>query len=123
MDSGVYILIATMNPNKVDRTRIVKLTDLPNVGEASAEDFRLLGIHKPSQLVGKCPFEMYEMLCEKTASRHDPCVIDVFMSVTRFMAGEEARAWWEYTEERKKHSCKKVKTNEIRLHHCLCLIG
>jgi hypothetical protein len=91
-----------MNPNKVDRTRIVKLTDLPNVGEASAEDFRLLGIHKPSQLTGKCPFEMYEMLCEITASRHDPCVIDVFMSVTRFMAGEEARPWWEYTAERKK---------------------
>lgn len=91
-----------MNPNKVDRTCIAKLTDLPNVGEASAEDFRLIGIHKPGQLVGKCPFEMYEMLCEKTASRHDPCVIDVFMSVTRFLAGEEARAWWEYTEERKK---------------------
>jgi hypothetical protein len=44
---------------------------------------------------------MYEMLCEKTASRHDPCVIDVFMSVTRFMAGEAARPWWDYTEERK----------------------
>ena len=91
-----------MNPNKVDRTRVVTLTDLPNVGEAGAKDFRLLGIDKPSQLMGKCPFEMYEMLCEKTASRHDPCVIDVFMSVTRFMAGEEARPWWEYTAERKK---------------------
>ena len=91
-----------MNPNKVDRTRVVRLTDLPNVGEASAKDFRLLGIHEPSQLIGKCPFEMYEMLCEKTASRHDPCVIDVFMSVTRFMAGEEARPWWEYSAERKK---------------------
>lgn len=91
-----------MNPNKVDRTRVVKLTDLPNVGEATAANFRLLGIHKPSQLMGKCPFEMYEMLCEKTASHHDPCVIDVFMSVTRFMAGEKARSWWEYTEERKK---------------------
>ena len=90
-----------MNPCRVDRTRVVVLTDLPNVGKASAEDFRLLGIHNPSQLAGKCPFEMYEMLCEKTALRHDPCVIDVFMSVTRFMAGEEPRPWWEYTEERK----------------------
>ncbi len=90
-----------MNPSKVDRGRVVVLTDLPNVGKASAEDFRLLGIYKPSQLEGKCPFEMYEMLCEKTASRHDPCVIDVFISVTRFMAGEEPRPWWAYTEERK----------------------
>lgn len=91
-----------MNPNKVDRSRVVKLTDLPNVGKSMAEDFRQLGIHNPGQIAGKCPFEMYEMLCEKTASRHDPCVLDVFMSVTRFIAGEKARPWWEYTEERKK---------------------
>lgn len=74
---------------------------LPNVGEACAKDLRLIGIHNPSQLEGKCPFEMYEVLCEKTSSRHDPCVIDVFMSVTRFMAGEEPRPWWSYTAERK----------------------
>jgi hypothetical protein len=91
-----------MNPSKVDRSCVAVLTDLPNIGEASAGDLRLLGIREPSQLVGKCPFEMYEMLCEKTASRHDPCVIDVFMSATRFMAGEEPRPWWEYTEERKR---------------------
>ncbi|MHB8472248.1 MAG: helix-hairpin-helix domain-containing protein [Gammaproteobacteria bacterium] len=90
-----------MNPSKVDRSRVVVLTDLPNVGKAGAKDVRLLGIQKPSQLMGKCPFEMYEMLCEKTASRHDPCVIDVFLSVTRFMAGEEPRPWWAYTAERK----------------------
>lgn len=90
-----------MNPRKVDRTRLVALTDLPNIGAACAEDLRLLGIDQPSQLVGKNPFQMYRMLCEKTASRHDPCVIDVFMSVTRFMAGEQARPWWAYTQERK----------------------
>jgi hypothetical protein len=90
-----------MNPSKVDRSRVVVLTDLPNVGEAGAQDLRLLGIHQPSQLVGKCPFEMYEVLCAKTSTRHDPCIIDVFMSVTRFMAGEEPRPWWMFTEERK----------------------
>lgn len=89
-----------MNPSKIDRNRVAVLTDLPNVGEACAKDLRLIGIHKPSQLEGKCPFEMYEVLCEKTSSRHDPCVIDVFMSVTRFMAGEEPRPWWAYTDER-----------------------
>jgi len=90
-----------MNPCKVDRARVAVLTDLPNIGPAGAEDLRILGIHQPSQLIDQCPFEMYRMLCEKTASRHDPCVIDIFMSVTRFMAGEEARPWWAYTEERK----------------------
>jgi len=93
--------LAAMNPSKVDRSRVVALTDLPNIGEASAQDLRLLGIHQPSQLVGKCPFEMYEVLCAKTSTRHDPCVIDVFISATRFMGGEEPRPWWAYTEERK----------------------
>lgn len=90
-----------MHPSKVDRSRLSRLTDLPNVGKAGAEDLRLLGIHAPGQLIGKCPFEMYQALCEKTASRHDPCVIDVFVSVTRFMAGEDARPWWNFTPERK----------------------
>jgi len=90
-----------MNPSKVDRNRLVLLTDLPNIGEACAKDLQLIGVHTPDQLKGKNPFVMYEMLCEKTASRHDPCVIDVFISVTRFMAGDEPRPWWAYTQERK----------------------
>ena len=97
-----------MNPRKVDRTRVAVLTDLPNIGPASASDLRLLGIHAPGQLVGRCPFQMYEMLCEKTASRQDPCVIDVFISVTRFMAGEKALPWWAYTKEREQALVKKA---------------
>ena len=96
-----------MNPNKVERNRVKHLTDLPNIGRATAADLRLIGIQEPEQLVGMCPFEMYERLCEKTASRHDPCVIDVFISVTRFMDGGDPRPWWEFTEERKQASIRK----------------
>ncbi len=103
-----------MNPAKVDRTRVVALTDLPNIGKACAEDLRLLGIHKPGQLFGRSPFKMYEMLCEKTGSRQDPCVLDVFMSVTRFMAGEEPLPWWAYTQERKQLLRQKAGTVEVR---------
>ena len=92
-----------MHPDKVDRTRLRALTDLPNIGPACAWDLQLLGILTPGQLVGRNPFEMYETLCAKTGTRHDPCVIDVFISVTRFMAGEEPRQWWNYTAERKRH--------------------
>ncbi len=91
-----------MNPRKVDRSRLLVLTDLPNIGKASAADLELLGIHTPAALVDRCPFELYERLCAITGVRHDPCVIDVFMSVTRFMAGEQARDWWAYTDERKR---------------------
>jgi Pathogenicity locus len=90
-----------MNPSKVNRATVRKLTDLPNIGKAGAADLRVLGITSPDQLIGRCPFEMHKLLCEKTGVRHDPCVIDVFMSVTRFMAGEDARVWWDYTDARK----------------------
>lgn len=91
-----------MNPSKVVREQVKILTDLPNIGRAGAEDLRLIGVEEPRQLVGSCPFQLYQLLCEKTGATHDPCVIDVFMSVTRFMAGEEPRPWWEYTDERKR---------------------
>jgi Pathogenicity locus len=90
-----------MNPRKVIRDQVAQLTDLPNVGKACVADLVLLGIHSPSDLIGKCPYAMYEQLCAITATRHDPCVMDVFISITRYMAGEEARAWWHYTAERK----------------------
>ena len=91
-----------MNPNKVDRQRLFKLTDLPNIGPAMAQDLALLGIQQPDDLRGKDPIELYETLCMITATRHDPCVLDVFMSITRFMDGEEAKPWWTFTEERKR---------------------
>lgn len=91
-----------MNPAKVDRQRVKALTDLPNIGPAISADLRRLGIRAPGDLAGRDPFEMYETLCEITGARHDPCVIDVFMSATRFVAGDEPRPWWAYTAERKR---------------------
>lgn len=91
-----------MHPAKVQRSRLNRLTDLPNVGPATAEDLKLIGIHTPHQLVGKNPVALYEDLCVKTGVRHDPCVLDVFMAITRFMDGEDPKAWWDYTPERKR---------------------
>ncbi len=93
-----------MNPNKVRRSQLESLTDLPNIGPAMARDLRTLGILDPKQLRGQSPFVLYERLCELTGVRQDPCVLDVFMSVTRFMAGEEPKPWWHYTPERKQNA-------------------
>ena len=90
-----------MNPAKVERSRVHLLTDLPNIGRAGAEDLRLLGVTEPRQLINRDPYEMHQTLCEITGVRHDPCVIDVFISVTRFMNGDVPRHWWAYTAERK----------------------
>jgi len=95
-----------MNPNKVSRGNLRELTDLPNIGKAGAKDLNLLGILQPEQLIGKCPYEMYYALCLKTGVIHDPCVIDVFISITRFINGENPLPWWEYTQERKDYLSK-----------------
>lgn len=90
-----------MNPVKVNRNKVTKLTDLPNIGKVMAADLQLLGIKTPDDLISCDAFQLYDDLCHLTHAKHDPCVIDVFMSITRFMQGEPARAWWEYTTERK----------------------
>ncbi len=84
-----------------DRFTVTQLTDLPNIGPAMARDLRILGIERPQQLIGQDPLAMYDDLCLITEQDHDPCVIDVFMSVVRFMEGGEPRPWWEFTGERK----------------------
>ncbi len=90
-----------MNPTKVIRETTKKLTDLPNIGSSLAKDLHVIGIETPEALRGQDPFALYQQLCEQTGSRHDPCVLDVFMSITDFMNGNEAKVWWEYTTERK----------------------
>lgn len=91
-----------MNPAKVNRSKLGKLTDLPNIGTAIAADLRLLGIEKPDDLAGRSPLELYHMLSSIKGMRQDPCLLDVFISITRFMNGEEPRPWWHYTAERKR---------------------
>jgi len=92
---------ATMDAAKVERDRVRKLLDLPNIGPAMARALQLIGISMPKELVGKDPFKLYQELCLKVGFRHDPCVLDVFISLTRFMDGDEPKRWWAYTEERK----------------------
>ncbi|MBO0698462.1 MAG: helix-hairpin-helix domain-containing protein [Zavarzinella sp.] len=79
-----------------------ELEDLPNIGPKMAADFRLLGIDRPAQLKGRDPYRLYEQLCRATGVRQDPCVLDVFIAATRFLAGDPARPWWHYTAERKR---------------------
>ncbi|MDE2421717.1 MAG: helix-hairpin-helix domain-containing protein [Gammaproteobacteria bacterium] len=92
-----------MHPSKVDRDKLNTLTDLPNIGKACAEDLRMLGIFEPAQLIGKDPYQLFEDLCLKTGTQIDPCMLDTFISITRFMNGEPPQPWWHYTVERKRN--------------------
>ncbi len=91
-----------MNPSKVAREKLLAFTDLPNIGPATARDFELLGFNSPSELVGADPLELYKSLCVASGLRQDPCVLDVFMSVTHFLAGGTPEPWWHFTEHRKR---------------------
>jgi hypothetical protein len=88
-----------------DRTTVSKLEELPNIGRAMAADLRSIDIDHPQKLIGKNPFRLHRELCQRSGLKHDPCVIDVFMSVIHFMEGGEPRPWWSFTEQRKKQSC------------------
>ena len=90
-----------MSPDRVRRDRLHAFTDLPNVGDATARDLRLLGFGAPADLAGQDPYALYDRLCEVTGVRQDPCVLDVFLSITRFMDGDRPQPWWAYTAERK----------------------
>lgn len=84
-----------------DAATAARLLDLPNIGPAMIEDFRNLGIERPAQLVGRDPYALFDRLCRLTGVRHDPCVLDTFISAVRFMEGAPPHPWWHYTAERR----------------------
>ncbi|HMV16937.1 MAG TPA: helix-hairpin-helix domain-containing protein [Zoogloea sp.] len=79
-----------------------RLEDLPNVGPAIARDLRSIGIPDPAALRDADPWALFACLNARDGVRHDPCVLDTFIAVTRFMNGDPARPWWAYTAERKR---------------------
>ncbi len=79
----------------------MRFEDLPNVGPATAADLRLLGLVHPADLDGQDPLALYRRLETLTGARQDPCVLDVFIALTRLAAGDLPRPWWHYTAERK----------------------
>jgi hypothetical protein len=87
---------------------LARLEDLPNIGPAMTRDLNLLGIRIPADLIGQDAYALYEKLCVRTGMHQDPCVLDVFLSVTRFMAGDPAQPWWAFTAERKRSLAEKA---------------
>lgn len=78
-----------------------RFEDLPNVGRATADDLRLLGLQHTRDLAGRDPLQLYRELEQLTGTRQDPCVLDVFIALTRLLDGDPPHPWWHYTAERK----------------------
>jgi hypothetical protein len=81
---------------------ITRLEDIPNVGPTVADDLRRLGIKSPGELPGRDPYVLYEELCCLTGQRHDPCLLDTFIAVVRYMEGGPKTPWWKFTAQRKR---------------------
>ncbi len=88
--------------SNIARSEFTNLEQLPNVGPATAGYFKRVGVSRPVHLVGRDPYALFEELCRVAGIQYDPCLLDQFMSAVRFMDGEIARPWWEYTTERKR---------------------
>src|SRR5471032_3023399 len=87
---------------KKKREKLAYLEDIPNIGPSIAADLRHMGITKPTDLLGRDPYGMYDDLCRITGQRHDPCLLDTFIAAVRFMEGAPKKPWWKYTAERKR---------------------
>ena len=96
-----------------NRTEITDLEQIPNIGPAIASTLRLIGVVRPADLLGQDPYAMYDELCRVTGSRHDLCVIDVFLAAVRFMSGQPAKPWWKYTSERKQTLADRSTSSEV----------
>ena len=86
---------------RTPRSAFTSLLQLPNVGPATASYLKRVGVSHPVQLVGSDPYVLYDKLCRVAGAQYDPCLLDQFISAVRFMNGEAARPWWEYTAQRK----------------------
>ena len=85
----------------MEHEEVKKLEDIPNVGRIIAEKLRRVGIDQPGDLVGQDPYALFERLGVRTGTKHDPCLLDVFISAVRYMEGAPRTPWWSYTRERK----------------------
>jgi hypothetical protein len=85
------------------RRELTSLQEIPNVGPSLEESLERAGIKRPSQLKGKDPYVLYARLCKRTGVRHDPCVLDTFISAVRYMEGGPVQPWWHFTRERREN--------------------
>jgi hypothetical protein len=79
-----------------------RLTDLPNIGKATASDLVAIGIRSPGQLAGRDPLAVFHELAAVMGQRHDPCVLYMLLSVKQFLNGGPALPWWAFTAEGRK---------------------
>ncbi len=82
-----------------------QLKDLRGIGRKMLEDFNLLGVRSVAQLKSEDAQRLYDRMCELTATRQDPCVLDTYRCAIEQARNpnlpEEQRDWWYWSRVRK----------------------
>lgn len=91
-----------MSAKATHALEVTRFEDIPNIGKKMAEDFREMGLKKPSDLMHKDAFALYQKRCRQTGVRQDPCVLDTYIAAIDFLNGAPARPWFAYTAQRKR---------------------
>jgi hypothetical protein len=73
------------------RADLRELEQIPGVGEEIAEKLWGLGIHCAGDLKGKDPEELYQRLCDKSASVVDRCLLYVFRCAVYYVSNKKHR--------------------------------
>ncbi|MDO1509820.1 MULTISPECIES: helix-hairpin-helix domain-containing protein [unclassified Neisseria] len=79
-----------MNLAEANREQARRLTDSPNIGNASAQD-----------LIGRNAYAMYDKLCMRNGQKIAPCTINVFLSAVDFINDGKPKPRRAYTTQRK----------------------
>lgn len=75
-----------------------ELQTIPGVGQSIAEDLRVIGIKKISDLCDGNPEDLYNHLCEKMGKPVDRCMLYVLRCAVYFASNKkhdpEKLKWW-----------------------------
>jgi len=80
---------------------LTKLTALPNIGKAIANDLLAIGINSPTDFKSNESLKIFNDLKAVMGHRHDPCVYYTLLSVKHFVDTGESLPWWKFTAKGK----------------------
>ena len=80
----------------------VQVDSRSNYAQDTRISLRGFGARHFARQFGAARLEVWEGDARKLQFTGTACVLDVFLSITDFMAGNPPRVWWHYTAERKR---------------------
>ncbi len=85
------------------KKKVDELQMIPGIGKSLADDLRLIGICKMSDLKGKDPEKLYRKFEQVTGTHQDRCVLYTFRCAVYFVNEKQHNPrllkWWSWSDE------------------------